>query len=81
MHFSLRLPEDKVLSAFRNLNASMKKGNFSRTLSRMLGTSIAVRGSYSLTKIDFSPTVMPTNPPHAKPTSPSQQTCKHSQLG
>jgi hypothetical protein len=73
MYFTLRLPEDKVLSAFRSLNASMKSENFSLTLSRMFGTAVAVKGSYSLTKIDFTPTMKPTNPPHDKPTSPSQE--------
>jgi hypothetical protein len=63
MHFTLNMPEDKVMVAFKSLNDSVNSGNYSSTVSRKFGSSVTVTGSYRLTKVDFLPTSTAANPP------------------
>jgi hypothetical protein len=63
MHFTLNLPEDKVMVAFKSLNTSVNNGNYSSTLSRKFGSSVTVTGSYRLNRFDFSLTTVAANSP------------------
>jgi hypothetical protein len=63
MHFTLNMPEDKVMVAFKSLDDSVNNGNYSSTVSRKFGSSVTVAGSYRLTKVDFLPTSIASNPP------------------